>query len=109
MTNENVRPVGHMCLIRLVEVATKIGSIYVPDSTKDQRQGGKIHGRLLKAGPTAFTEDRFGDHPPEVGDVVVIKRYGGQSALADAWEDQNAEVQLISADDILGVVEGDHV
>lgn len=107
MLTENVQPLQHMCLIRLEKVEKKTaGGLYIPEDTIDRRQGGKIHGRLLKAGPMAFTEERFGDKSPREGDLVVIKRYAGQAAKADAWEDEGADLQLISADDILGILEG---
>jgi len=105
MLNESVQPLQHMCLIRLEKIEKKTtGGIHLPEQTIDRQQGGKIHAELLKAGPTAFTEERFGEVAPEIGDVVVVKRYAGQAAVTDAWEDDGAEYQLISADDILGIV-----
>jgi co-chaperonin GroES (HSP10) len=60
---------GWDVLIKAVEVPEKIGSVYLPDASKDSQQRRQNIGLVLAIGPVAFT-DRFESRKCNVGDYI---------------------------------------
>lgn len=75
-----VLPTEFKVLIAPVEVADKIGSIFIPDEHKDRAQFAQQEGVLVALAPLAFTyADWTGceDKKPKVGDKVLFAKFAG--------------------------------
>jgi co-chaperonin GroES (HSP10) len=79
MKNESgIFPTEYKVLISPIEVQNKIGSIYIPDETKERDQFAQMKGVLVAVSPLAFTYDNWKDaKPPKVGDEVLFAKYAG--------------------------------
>ena len=79
MNSSGIRPTEFNVLIRQREVEAKIGSIHIPDSTREKEQFAEIEGTLIAVSPLAFTFERWpeGSQKPAVGDSVIIAKYSG--------------------------------
>jgi co-chaperonin GroES (HSP10) len=78
--NSGILPVEYKVLIEPIEVQNKIGSIYIPDETKERDQFAQMKGILVAASPLAFTYDDWkehGDSKPKPGDTVLFAKYAG--------------------------------
>ena len=76
---------GARVLVATAPSPTKVGSLYVPDRTRDEgRYQGKV-GYILGWGPSAFEYDpQYPSYPwtgpkPQIGDAVFYR-------TSDAWE-----------------------
>lgn len=82
MKNESgIYPTEYRVLIRPKEVSDKIGSIIIPDESKDRNQFAQIEGTLVAISPLAFTYANEGEwagaSKPKPGDVVLYAKYAG--------------------------------
>jgi len=94
----NVRPLGDRVLVQPIEEQeTKKGGIIIPDTAKEKPQEG-----IIIAVGTGKTDDNGKKVPFEVkkGDRVLVSKYGGTEIKLDG-----KEYKILSADDILAVVE----
>lgn len=80
-------PVGTTAVVRLIPVEEKIGSLYVPQESRERQQMAQIDAELIAVGPLAFSDGmdiggvvRYWPEPrPKAGDRVKISRYAGQA------------------------------
>jgi co-chaperonin GroES (HSP10) len=81
MTNKSgILPTEYKVLIEPIEVQNKIGSIYIPDETKDRDQYAQMKGILVAASPLAFTYDDWKGNDsakPKPGDTVLFAKCAG--------------------------------
>ena len=93
-----LRPLHDRVLIRrLEEKESKVGGIIIPDSAKE-----KPTESIVVALGTGKTDDNGKKVPFEVkkGDRVLVSKYGGTEIKLD-----DKEYKILSADDILAVIE----
>lgn len=94
-----IRPLGNHVLVKPIkEKEVTASGIVLPDTVdKEKKMEGEViavgPGKLLKNGTRAAME-------VSVGQKVLFKKWGG-----DEVEIDDAEYKIISADDILAVVE----
>ncbi len=94
----NVRPLGDRILVEPAEEKeVKKGGIIIPDSAKEKPTEG-----IVVALGTGKTDDNGKKIPFEVkkGDRVLVCKYGGTEIKLD-----NKDYKILSADDILAVIE----
>lgn len=75
-------PSGAQILVQLRTIKSKVGSIYLPDETRDFNNGNTQIGRVVKVGQIAFRNRETGELWTEgawaqVGDIVVMPKWGG--------------------------------
>jgi chaperonin GroES len=94
----NVKPLGDRILVEAAEEKeVKKGGIIIPDSAKE-----KPTDSIVIALGTGKTDDNGKKVPFEVkkGDRVLVSKYGGTEIKLD-----NKEYKILSADDILAIIE----
>ena len=76
---------GFQILVRAYEPPKKVGSILLPDQTRDDVEYLTNLGQVVKIGEAAYKGDEFADTGPwcEVGDYIVWKRHGGRKIAYD--------------------------
>ena len=79
-------PLDKRILVLPDVVEEKIGSLYVPDSVKEQKQWAQTKATLIAVGETAWSEATYDAEkhglaftPPQPGDRVLYAKYEGQS------------------------------
>lgn len=93
-----LRPLGDRIVIKLIEenTTTKSGLV-LPDSAKEKPRRGEViavgNGKVLDNGTRVAVDI-------QVGETVLIARYGG-----DVVEIDGTEYTILSERDILGIVE----
>lgn len=76
------------------------GGIIMPDMAREKEQVACVRGTLVAISPHAFEE--FAKATPEVGDKVLIAKYGGQIYQGIDGQDY----RILNDKDILAVLEG---
>jgi co-chaperonin GroES (HSP10) len=73
------RPTEYNILIAPEELQEKIGSLYLPEQTKEKEGMALMRGRLIAASPLAFTySDAWADgERPKPGDAVIFAKFAG--------------------------------
>lgn len=71
------RPCGHRVLVMPDDVEEMRGSLYVPQSVRDKEQYEQIFGTVVRIGRNAWKGFDDGHPWAEVGDRVMIAKYGG--------------------------------
>lgn len=84
MTNPSgITPDEFKVLIAPKEAAEKIGSLYIPEETKEKEKFAATEGVIVAVSPLAFLyvteEERAQYNAPkrQVGDRVIYTKYGG--------------------------------
>lgn len=98
-----IRPTGFCVLVRPKQSDRKTkGGIYIPEQHLDRADGAQVEGRLVAAGPLAWTFDHWpdADQPPQVGDWVIFKRYSGATPIDGA---DGESYWLIKGEDVHAV------
>lgn len=97
MTYINIKPVGDRILLQPVEESESVkGGIIIPDTAKEKPQNAKV--MALGSGK----KDKNGQTVPfevNVGDVVLMSKYGGTEVKLDG-----TKYVLAREDDILGII-----
>lgn len=95
------KPAGYRLLIEIPKKEEKVGSIIIPDNTRDREQTASIVGRVLSMGDDAYVDpDKYPTGPwCKVGDWVVFRAYSGTRIKIDG-----NEYRLINDDTVEGVV-----
>jgi len=77
--NPGMEPVEYNVIMAPATMPEKKGSIFIPDSAKDQLGLAQQVGRLVAISPLAFNFDHWPEdaRKPQVGDVVWYARYAG--------------------------------
>lgn len=72
-------PTEFNVLVLQKKTEDKIGSIFLPDTSKEREQYAEMEGTLIAASPLAFTFERWpeGARKPHPGDKVIIAKYSG--------------------------------
>jgi chaperonin GroES len=94
----NLKPLGDRVLVEAAEEKeVKKGGIIIPDTAKEKPQEG-----IIVALGTGKLDDNGKKVPFEVkkGDRVLVSKYGGTEIKLDG-----KEYKILSADDILAVIE----
>lgn len=95
-----VNPGGWRLLIKIPDATEKIGSIFVPETSKDVYKMASQIGRVVALGPDAYKGDRFSGVPwCAEGDAVLIPKFVGTRFKIDG-----VEHRIINDDEVLGVV-----
>ena len=93
-----IKPLEDRIVIRQVDSEEKTASgLYIPDAAKEKPQEGEV----LAVGPGRVDDN--GNRVPvdvKVGDHVIFSRYGGTEV-----KDDGEELQILSARDVLAIVE----
>lgn len=71
-------PTEYKILVKPKDVDDKIGSIIIPDQTKERDQHAQMEGVIIAVSPLAFSYDNWKDaSPPKAGDRVLFAKYSG--------------------------------
>ena len=93
-----IKPLEDRIVIRQVDSEAKTASgLSIPDAAKEKPQEGEV----LAVGPGRVDDN--GNRVPvdvKVGDHVIFSRYGGTEV-----KDDGEELQILSARDVLAIVE----
>lgn len=82
-------------LVALWEGDEKIGSLYIPDKTKDENIYQGKSGLIVAMGHLAFTRDEthvWGDRVPQVGDWVAFRISDGFPIVLGGREGQHCRL-----------------
>lgn len=108
MTNETgIQPTEYKVLIFPKPVESKIGSILLPDMTKDSEKYATVEGSIVAVSPLAFTYarqdewDEAGATKPRAGDRVIYAKYAGVRVKGKDGQ----EYLLVNDKDIVATVE----
>jgi chaperonin GroES len=96
VTSVPIKPLGTRVAIELEKAADKIGSLYLPESAKQQTNRGTI----VAVGPGAHVDGKFVPVTLKVGQKVLLPAYGGQVVKLN-----KEEYTLINEDSVLAVLE----
>lgn len=105
-----VTPTRDMVIIRIPFPPEKIGSMIVPQQTRDLLAHNVMAGRVVAMGPMAFTykdADGLKKQNVKIGDWVLIRPYagtmmqGGTIIVTSGWR------YVSSFQDIIGIVPSD--
>lgn len=83
MNPSGITPTEFKVMIDPTPVESKIGSIIIPDTTKEREEYAQIKGRVVAVSPLAFsyaTADEWtaaGAAKPKPGDTVLYAKYAG--------------------------------
>lgn len=100
-------PTEYNVLIEPEEVAAKVGSIYIPDNTKDQEKFAQIRGRIVSASPLAFSYASDAEWEaahaakPAAGNLVLYAKYAGVNIKGK----DGKEYRLVKDKDICATIE----
>lgn len=70
-------PKGFNVLVAVEPVEDKIGSVYIPDSTRQKEEVVQVRGRIVAMSPCAFDFAEFGSERPKVGDAIQFAKLAG--------------------------------
>ena len=84
-----IAPLDVRVLVRPDAVSDKIGSLYKPDSVKEQDKFAQMKATLIAVGANAWCEAKAGKGfvAPEPGARVLIAKYGGILVKGDDGDD----------------------
>jgi co-chaperonin GroES (HSP10) len=83
LNTSGITPTEYKVLIRPKEVAEKVGSVFLPEQSKEAEKWATIEGVLIAKSPLAFTyanaDEWAAAHsaPPEIGKRVLFAKYSG--------------------------------
>lgn len=83
--NTGIHPVGFCVLIKLDPVrSVTLGGVHVPEDRLERDQMAQTHATIIELGDRAFEELQQidGAEAPEVGDRVMVNKYGGVTPRA---------------------------
>ena len=92
-----VRPIGDKIFIRPLEEAEKTKSgFFLPESAKEKPKQAKV----LAVGEGKYIEGKLQPLSVKVGDVILIKEWGGDEIKLDG-----EAYKIVEEGDVLGIVE----
>lgn len=101
-----IHPTEFKVLILPNKVEEKIGSLYVPESTKETEKFATIEGRIIAVSRLAFTyatAEEWGDAKPQPGNRVIFAKYAGVRHKAKDGQ----EYLLVNDKDCLAILADD--
>jgi chaperonin GroES len=102
-----IHPIEHKVLIDPTPIEEKIGSIIIPDTTKDQEKFAQIKGRIVAVSPHAFNYEskeswaEANAEKPGPGALVLYAKYAGVRVKGK----NGKEYLLVNDQDICATVE----
>jgi chaperonin GroES len=90
----NIKPLGARVVVELDKASDKIGSLWVPESAKQQTNQGVV----LAVGPGSVVKGKQLPMTVQVGQRVLLPSFGGQVVKID-----KEEYTIIEEDNILAV------
>lgn len=102
----NVRPCGHILLVKIEEVETRSeGGIILDTERPDEKrrhEDARQKGKLVTVGPTAWKDISDGTPWAKEGDTIYFKRYAG----VEIRDHKTKELyRLMSDEDCIAIVE----
>ena len=91
-------PIEYKVLVRIDKTSEKVGSIFIPDAVKDQKDMAEVKGTMIAHGGKAFGD--FGDPFPKAGDRVMIAKYAGKLVSGA----DGLEYRIVSDKDISSII-----
>jgi chaperonin GroES len=91
-----IKPLGARVALELEKAADKIGSLYVPESAKQQTNRGTV----VAVGPGALVDGNFVPVTLKVGQKVLLPAYGGQVVRLN-----KEEFTIVNEESVLAVFE----
>ncbi len=92
-----IRPLGDRVLVEPIEEKEQtVGGIIIPDSAKEKPMQGKV----IAVGSKKDKDGKAVAFDVEVGDTVLLPKYGGTEIKIDG-----KKLQLVRDEDLLGVLE----
>lgn len=71
-------PMEYKVVVRPKEVAAKIGSIHIPETTQERDRYATQEGTIVAIAEKAFSEpDIWGSNLPKIGSDVLFSKYAG--------------------------------
>lgn len=100
----NVQPVGHRVAVEVDAVPERYGNLYLPTTGRERQQNASVVGTLLAVGDQCWKE--FGDGRPwcQVGDKVLIAKYGGYM-MKDVVDGEERDIRILNDEDIIAKLE----
>lgn len=102
MDSKDIIPIGPHLLIEMEQTEDKIGSIYLPDKVKDQKDLAMSTAKILAIGGDAFCDFNKGVPLPVVGEAVICATYCGKKL-----ETKDGNHRICRDDDIIAVIRRD--
>ena len=72
-----IKPKGFNVLVVVEPVTEKIGSVFIPEQSRDKEKLVQVRGRIVDASPAAFDFAEFGEEAPKPGDAVQFAKLAG--------------------------------
>ena len=75
-----IEPIGFRVLVLPDVIEEKIGNIFIPEASKEQKKYAQIKATVVAVGLNAWEEDKARAPsfvPPQKGDRILIQKYGG--------------------------------
>ena len=102
INTSGIYPVRYTALVKPDKIEAKVGSIYLPDTTKERQQVAQTKGTFIAADIMAFEEMKaVGARIPQPGDRVYYTKYAG--ALLDGVDGE--QYQMVKDEDILAIID----
>lgn len=94
-------PTGWRLLIKLHPAKDKVGSVFLPQNTKDDQRHVMMLADVVQMGPLAYRRDDMRDAEPwcRKGDTVIFAKYAGTRFMIG-----DSEYRLINDDEVQAVV-----
>ena len=92
-----IKPIGDKIFVQPIEESEKTKSgLYLPESAKEKPKQAKV----LAVGTGKYIDGKLQPLAVKVGDIVLIKEWGGDEVKVDG-----EEYKILSEEDVLGIVE----
>lgn len=113
--HDRAEPTRDMVIIRMPVPPKMVGSLHIPDATRDMAQHNVMAGRVVKMGPMAFKyKDGKGDdgkslsqHNVKIGDWVVIRPFAGTLMMGGKVSGMSGWRYVSSFNDVIAVLPAD--
>lgn len=96
-------PLDQRVIVLPDPVEDKVGSIYLPDQTKEQQKWAQAKGTLVAVGACVWSEAKAtrGFVAPEPGARVMFAKYGGVTFKGD----DEREYRIMNDEDVTAVLQ----
>jgi co-chaperonin GroES (HSP10) len=98
MSQITYEPVGYRILVEFVPVEESYGIIAKPKQTVKSEQNAQVRAKLIAMGPESFTTYEA-HHRPEVGDMLLVAKYGGFEIPGD----ENKNLRIYNDEDVAAI------
>lgn len=109
--HEHVQPTRDMVIIRMPTPPAMVGSLHIPDQTRDMAQHNVMAGRVVAMGPLAFAykDGNGGMNRQDVkpGDWVVIRPFAGTLMMGGKVAGMSGWRYVSSFQDVIAVIPAD--